>query len=72
MFCHLRHFSLALADWDLENAFGPSLALAEARKAKAKHDRNMANMANMVNMVTCGQSIRNFVHPHTPFAAEIL
>jgi hypothetical protein len=56
----------------LENAFGPSLALAEARKAKAKHDRNMANMANMVNMVTCGQSIRNVVHPHTPFAAEIL
>jgi hypothetical protein len=53
----------------LENAFGPSLALAEARKAKAKHDRNMANM---VNMVTCGQSIRNVVHPHTPFAAEIL
>lgn len=68
MFCHLRHFSLALADWDLENAFGPSLALAEARKAKAKHDRNMANMANMV---TCGQS-RNVVTPHTPFAAEIL
>jgi len=56
----------------LENAFGPSLALAEARKAKAKHDRNMANMAKIENMVTCGQSIRNVVHPHTPFAAEIL
>ena len=57
------------------------LGTCRGQKSESKtwqeHDRNMTGTwqehdRNMANMVTCGQSIRNVVTPHTPFAAAIL